>query len=268
MQINSRGILSDFIFHDFAAKIYDLGDCVAVHTPSNPSYFHGNYLIFPTAPKKGDFGQWLSRFDQVFNQYPGVLHHCFEWETSAPANPQTIAEFQNAGFTFDTISVLAATSVHTEKPTPSGVNFRPIKTDFEWASVVDAQTSEGFPSIPMPAYRAYKEATFANYRAMSEAGSGAWWGAFKGAELVADLGLYFGRGIGRFQSVETLRAHRRQGICRALVHHVSNAAFAAHSGITLMLHADADEVARTIYESVGYAETEKLQSLFRPPVMR
>ncbi|MEE9454332.1 MAG: GNAT family N-acetyltransferase [Paracoccaceae bacterium] len=268
MQINSPGILSDFIFHDFVGEVTDLGDCIAVRTPSNPSYFYGNYLIFPAPPKKGDFGRWRSRFDQVFKQYPGVLHHCFAWKPSAPANRQTIAEFQNVGFMFDTTSVLTATSVHTEKPAPPGVDFRSIKTDFEWVSVIDAQTSEGFPSIPMPAYRAYKEATFANYRAMSEAGRGAWWGAFKGVELVADLGLFFGRGIGRFQSVETLRAHRRQGICRALVHHVSNAAFAAHPGITLMLHADADEVARTIYQSVGYEETESLQSLFRPPVTR
>ena len=93
-------------------------------------------------------------------------------------------------------------------------------------------------------------------------------GAFKGAELVADLGLFFGEQVGRFQSVETAPEHRRQGICRAMVHHVSEHGFTKHPGTTLMLHADAHDVAREIYRSLGYEEIEVLQSAVRAPVRK
>lgn len=152
-----------------------------------------------------------------------------------------------------------------EKPPAKDLTFRPVKTDAEWQTVIEAQTADGFLSIPLDKYRKHSEDTFANYRAMSEAGLGHWWGAFKGSEMVADLGLFFGRGIGRFQSVETRAAHRWQGVCRSLVRHVSNHAFGAHPDITLMLHADAGEPAERIYKSLGYEQTERLGSAFCPP---
>ena len=83
---------------------------------------------------------------------------------------------------------------------------------------------------------------------------------------MADLGLFFGEGVGRFQSVETSAEHRRQGICRAMVNHVSNHGLAAHPGITLIMHADAHDVARGIYCSVGFEEIEVLHAAYRAPV--
>ena len=244
----------------------DHTDCISVRTPNNPDYFFGNFLLFSGPPSLGGIDHWMERFGQVFAPYPEVRHHTFQWLPSAAPDPAALEEFKKAGFTIDETSVLATRSVHTDKPAPRDVEFCQIRTDAEWLSVVDAQARDGFPQIPSDEYRRYKEESFANYRQMSEQGHGDWWGAFKGDELVADMGLFFGEGVGRFQSVETASEHRRQGICRAMVNHVANHGLNSHSGITLVMHADAHDVAREIYCSVGFEEVEILHAAFRPPV--
>jgi len=265
MEIKSRGLQSEFIFHDMEAITTDHGDYLSVLTPDNLEYFYGNFLLYPAPPKAGDIDAWRDRFAEVFDLYPAVRHETFQWLPTGSADPEALVEFRQAGFRVDEVSVLSATTVHTDKPPPEGVSFRPITTGAEWLAVTDAQSAEGFPGIPVEEFRRYKDAMFANYRRMAEQGLGDWWGAFKGDTLVADMGLFFGKGVGRFQSVETAPEHRRQGICRAMVYYVSKQGFAAHPGISLILHAEAGEVAREIYRSVGYEEIEVLQSVFRPP---
>lgn len=266
MEITSTGLQSEFIFHGFGAVMTDHGDCISVRTPENPDYFFGNFLLYPAPPGVDDFARWISRFDEVYAPYPEVRHHTFQWLPSAAPDLAVLAEFKQAGFTIDETSVLATKSVHTDKPAPNGVEFRQIQTDAEWLAVIEAQTRDGYPQIPMDEYRRYKEAAFANYRRMSDQGLGGWWGAFKGEELVADLGLFFGEGVGRFQSVETAPEHRCQGICRAMVNHVSNYGLATHPDITLVMWADAHDVARGIYCSVGFKEIETLHAAVRAPV--
>ena len=243
----------------------DHGDCLSVLTPANPEYFYGNFLLYPAPPRVGDMTVWRERFAGVFAPYPAVRHETFQWLPKGRVDSAALKEFKRAGFSMDEVSVLSATSVHTDKPPPAGVDFRQIRTDAEWLAVTDAQSAEGFPGIPEEEFRRYKDAMFANYRRMAEQGLGDWWGAFKGDVLVADLGLFFGKGVGRFQSVETAPDHRCQGICRTMVCYVSQQGFAEHPGVSLILHAEAGEVAREIYRSVGYEEIERLQSLFRRP---
>lgn len=265
MEITSQGLKSEFIFHKFSGEIKNHGDCISVLTPLNQSYFYGNMIVYPSPPQVGDMTDWVARFDRIFANYPEVRHSCFQWLPTNRADEEALVEFKAAGFTIDETSVLSATLVHTNRPAPEGVDFRQIQSDAEWLAVVDAQTKYGFPSIPMVEYRKFKEDAYANYRRMAEQGMGAWWGAFKGDELVADLGLFFDDKVGRFQSVETALNHRRQGICTALVHHVSQWGFDAHPGATLILHAEVGEVAREIYRGLGYEETEVLQSVFKAP---
>lgn len=264
MKITSPGIRSEFIFHRFNGEIKDLGDCVAVRTPDNPAFWDGNKLIFANPPEIGDLAGWSARFASVFTDQ-AIQHVAFNWLPDHRADGVAIAEFTAAGFNLDDILVLTARSVHTDKPAPKGVRYRQISSDADWAAVVDAQVAQGYASIPMAEYRTFKEAQFARYRAMAEQGLGHWWGAFKDAELVADLGLFFDENLGRFQSVETASAHKRTGICRAFICHVSNWAFETRPDITLMLHADEGEVAEGIYRSVGYQVTEVLEGVVRPP---
>ena len=153
MEITSKGLQSDFIFHGFGAIQADHDDCISVRTPNNPDYFFGNFLLFAGPPAKGDLKHWIERFETVFASYPGVCHHTLQWLPSAVPDPEALEEFKEAGFNIDETSVLATQSVHTDKPAPEGVEFRKIHTDAEWAAVVDAQTRDGFPQIPKEEYR-------------------------------------------------------------------------------------------------------------------
>lgn len=265
MQVTSPGILSELIFHRFAGEVIDRGDFVKIYTASNPSYYYGNTLIFPAPPAPEDAGNWIALFETEFAYDAEVKHRTFQWEPTAKADPAAIKSFTDQGFTHDHISVLTATATATDRKPPAGVTFRKIESDADWLAATEMQIVSGFPSIPSADYRIYKEAQFITYRDMADAGLGGWFGAFKGDELVADLGLYFGDDIGRFQSVETAEAHRRQGICSALVHWVSQWAFAKHPGITLMIHADHGDPPEAIYKSLGFVETEQIESVFRPP---
>ena len=64
-------------------------------------------------------------------------------------------------------------------------------------------------------------------RQLSEAGHGAWFGAFLDGELRSTMGLVRAdTGLARFQNVETHPDARGRGLAGTLVHHVSEYGFA------------------------------------------
>ncbi len=265
MQVVSKGILSDFIFHEYAGSIETHPNYTKVHTRNNPSYYYGNSLIYPHPPSIDDMQAWQMDFNREFGHDPNIRHMTFQWTPDNKADKKVIDAFVAAGFTYDYVSVLTAKATKPTRTIPDNIIFRAIETDAEWAAVVDLQSADGFPNVPAASHRQFKQSQFANYRAMAEAGIGHWFGAFKQDMLVADMGLYFGEGIGRFQAVETAKHHRRLGICSAMVHWVSQWAFERHPGITLMIHADYDDIASALYQSLGYREYETLESVFKQP---
>jgi predicted GNAT family acetyltransferase len=80
------------------------------------------------------------------------------------------------------------------------------------------------------------------------------------------MGIFHHKNISRFQEVSTHPDHRRQGICAALVHHVSCAEQAARVGNQMVILADRGEPAERIYKSLGYAEVEQIQSVVLRPI--
>jgi predicted GNAT family acetyltransferase len=96
-----------------------------------------------------------------------------------------------------------------------------------------------------------------NTQMIVAAGHGAWFGAFIEGRLVAQMGLIAGgRGVARFQSVETDPDFRRRGLAGSLVHYVSQYGFHELGARTLVMVADPDYFAIDLYRSVGFAATE------------
>ena len=56
-------------------SVEDHGDHLVARTPSNPGFYHGNFLFLPGPPE--DLGRWMARFEEVFDA--SVEHRCFEW---------------------------------------------------------------------------------------------------------------------------------------------------------------------------------------------
>lgn len=265
MNLTSPGMLSDLIFNRFSGEVTDHGDFIKVYTQSNPTFYYGNYLVFPEPPQDGDAQKWVKQFESTFAHDDRIKHYTFMWTPEHKIAPNVIEEFTKIGFEFDESSVLSAVAVKPIKNPPSDVSFKIIETEKEWRQVIELQLLRNDSNATDAEYRKYKEAQFVDYRKMVDADLGRWFGAFKQAELVADMGIFFDDTVGRFQLVETHPAHRRQGICSALVYHVSEWAFEHKPGCQLIIHADLHDVARSIYQNVGYEETEVLQSLYKEP---
>jgi ribosomal protein S18 acetylase RimI-like enzyme len=116
------------------------------------------------------------------------------------------------------------------------------------------------------AYQEFVVAKVATTRALVEAGHGAWFGAFEGGRLSSTMGLFrAGRGLARFQNVETVPEARGRGLAGTLVHHASTYGLTELGADTLVMVADPDYLAIRIYRSVGFAETEVQLAAEKPP---
>jgi predicted GNAT family acetyltransferase len=80
------------------------------------------------------------------------------------------------------------------------------------------------------------------------------------------MGLFrASEGLARFQNVETRPGARGRGLAGTLVHHVSRFGLDELGVHTLVMVADPDYLAIRIYRSVGFAETESMLLVERPP---
>ena len=265
MEITSIGFLSETLFQRYNGIVRDLGDCIEVRTPDNYGFWFGNYLLLEGPPDITDIEGWVTRFDSAFSDEPKVAHKCLQWPDSGRDTSAIRAEFERLGWKFEQTSVLAAPKSEAVREAPKGVGYKEIDTAGAWGKVLDHHVLTRPDGFTETAYRAFKKKRLEIFQALVAAGYGHWYGAFKGDALVADMGIFHRDGISRFQEVSTHPAHRRQGICAALVHHVSCAEQAARPGSRMVILADHGEPAERIYKSLGYREVEQIQSVVLRP---
>ncbi|NOR61750.1 MAG: GNAT family N-acetyltransferase [Rhodobacteraceae bacterium] len=265
MDITSIGFLSETLFQRYSGIVRDLGDCIEVRTPANYDFWFGNYLLLDGPPAVPEIAGWTARFEAAFIDAPAVRHKCLQWPDDGRDTSAMRTEFERLGWEFDQTSVLAATESQAVRKPPEGVVFREVLGAEDWGKMLTLHVltrPDGFSEV---AYRAFKTKRLEEFQALISAGRGHWHGAFKGAELVADMGIFHREGISRFQEVSTHPEHRRQGICAALVHYVSCAEQVARRGNRMVILADKGEPAERIYKRCGYAEIEQIQSVVLRP---
>jgi RimJ/RimL family protein N-acetyltransferase len=254
----------------FGAEIVERDDCVVLRTPSNPTYYWGNCLILPAAPRDADLAHWRGRFDrEIASRQPESQHYAFGID--APALDGLLPSWRAAGIDeFDNTAVLTleATRLAPQplvRDTP-GLEFRVLDLARELELAVEAQVATRDDSFEAEGYRDFRRSAMQRMAAIQGAGRGDWFGALVGGELAADCGLVHDANMGRFQYVETQPAWRRRGLCRALVHHVCQHAFHALGLQRLVMCADPDDVAIGIYRCLGFVQVESHWCLQgRPP---
>lgn len=255
MQIRSLGRRTDFIFAKFSGTVIDRGSYTLLQTPSNPDYHWGNYILFDQAPERGSLKKWTELFRQEFGYYSEPSHYLFTWDTGADDKGDH-QEFLDANFELSTAKVLTAAKLIPPSHLSKQLQVRKISSDQDWAEVIQLQTLCADPKFLNGTYEQFKERQMAAYRKMSEAGMGAWFGAYIDAKLVGDLGIFYEGGIGRYQNVGTHPDHRRRGICGTLVYQSGLLAFKEFGVTNLVMEADVDYHAARIYESVGFQPNE------------
>ena len=103
-------------------------------------------------------------------------------------------------------------------------------------------------------------------RALVEAGHGTWFGAFDGDRLQSSLGLMFdGKGLARFQNVQTSLEDRDRGLASTLVHRASTYGLTEGGARTLVMVADPEYLAIRIYRALGFDDTETQLGFALPP---
>jgi len=255
MIVHSLGYKTDLIINRFAGVISDHGSCISVHTPSNPKWHWGNYVLFERAPNEGDLVQWRTKFEETVGIPPNVEHYMFGWDTS-DGYLGNIYPLIAKGFQISTDTVLTAANVVMPVNFDHDLIIRPITQDWEWEAIFENQIACLDQDYPAESTIRRKRLNMNMYRQMTDAGLGAWFGAIVDGRIVGDLGIFVGDGLGRFQMVGTHPQYRRRGICSTLVYYASRFAFERLNARKLVLVADPTYHAILIYESLGFSRTE------------
>jgi GNAT superfamily N-acetyltransferase len=256
MQIKSLGYRTDLFFPKFEGLIYDRGNYLVVLTPSNPSYYWGNFVLFGDPPSAGDYERWKAIFAREISAKQETHHMVFGWDATDGDTGQ-IRPFLEAGFSLNQNVVLTARQVILPPKYNQEVEIRPVTGDQEWEEAIQNQITCRKPVFSLAGYSDFKRAQMDRYRRMAKAGLGEWFGAYDHGQLVADLGLFCVDGIARFQSVETHPEHRRRGICGALVYQASRYGLEHMGARLLVMIADEHYFAAKIYESAGFKPAER-----------
>jgi len=244
------------IFHTFDGEIIDRGDYLVIRTPTNPTFYWGNFLFFSHPPQTGDYQEWRDLFAQEIGVPPTTEHQVFGWD-SPKGEQGVIQPFLQAGFRPSFEDVMTSRKPHTPAMPSNWISIRPLKDDNEWEAAVENQVICREPEFEESEYREFRRYQMERYKKMAASGLGNWYGAFIDQQLVADLGLFHDGSIGRYQSVETHPDFRRQGIAGALVYQVGLQAMAEYNLHTLVIVADQESSAARLYESLGFQFTEK-----------
>jgi ribosomal protein S18 acetylase RimI-like enzyme len=260
MQIRSLGYRTDLIFPAFDGEIIDRGDYFVVRTPSNPTFYWGNFLLFSRPPVEGDFRRWRDLFAREIGTPPAVEHQAFGWDSPEGENG-FLEPFIHAGFEANHDVVLVTGAPHAP-PRPSlSVSIRPLVSDGDWQRAVDLQVLCREPVHDEVGYRTFRGRSMERYRKMSMARLGSWYGACIADQLVADLGIFHDKDLGRFQSVETHPSFRRQGIAGAMIYEAGLDAIARHGLGTLVMIAEQDSDPARLYQSLGFEPKERSEGL-------
>jgi GNAT superfamily N-acetyltransferase len=256
MEVKSLGYRTDLIFPRFDGQILDHGDYLVILTPTNPTFYWGNFLLFSNPPNKDDLENWKAIFTREIGSKLKTEHFAFGWD-STDGSLGEIQPFLEDGFNLNQSVVLAAQQVKVPSKYNRDVLVHPLVSDDDWEQATQNQIACRDPGHSLEGYQVFKRDQMRRYHQMSEDGLGFWFGAFLAKQLVAELGIFSDGKVGRFQQVGTHPDYRRHGICGALVYQASCYALEQMKLETLVMVADENYHAAKIYESIGFEPKER-----------
>jgi GNAT superfamily N-acetyltransferase len=159
--------------------------------------------------------------------------------------------------------VLTATSLAApRRPAPPGTVVRALVGDEDWAQALALRMALKDGAAE---HRDFVERKQGAYREVCEAGRGAWFGAFVEGRMRAGAGVFSdGRGLARYQNVETHPGFRRRGLASSVVHAAGTWALRHFAAPTLVMAADPAYHAIHLYRTLGFTDTEPQVQLLRP----
>lgn len=243
-----------------------------IRSPSNPTFYWGNLLLFDEAPRSGDGRRWEELFEHEFANEPRVEHRSFGWDRTDGEPGDVREEFLSRGYELDESIGLVAT-VEQVQPHPRAnrvVDIRALEPNGDdklWDAVLELQVAGRDEGHEEESYRTFARPRLHDRRTLFRAGRGAWYVALDPAteDVTASCGIVVTVGRGRFQGVETAAAYRRRGICSRLVVEAARHATAEYGAERFVIVADLHYHALGLYESLGFERQEHVVGVCRRP---
>jgi ribosomal protein S18 acetylase RimI-like enzyme len=238
---------------------------VVIRSPSNPTHYWGNFLVFDREPVAGDARRWEALFHEAFGNDPRVSHRTLAWDRTDGVVGAARDEFVGRGYDLEeSVGLRADPHQLVRHPRENrdvivqaldsavGVD-EPL-----WDAVVELQVAGREAGHEEMAYRSFSRARLKDLRELFRAGRGAWYVAIDPStgDAVGSCGVVVTAGRGRFQSVDTALAHRRRGISSRLVVEAARRASEDYGAKRFVIVADADYHALGLYESLGFQRAE------------
>ncbi len=248
MDVQSLGFRTELpLLETSGSQVVDRGTHLVVRTPTNPTYYWGNFLLLPAPPAAGDVQHWLAEHRREF---PDAAHTTLGIDRFS--DREELEPLRAAGMRLDVpVTMTADRGAPTATPRHRrGAASLPVTRTGPawWTSRWQVRTTR--TSAATSSTRKTD-----SYRGLVGAGLGHWWGGFVDGRLVASMGIFrAGEGLARFQSVKTHPDHRGRGIAGTLVHAASRDALETLGARTLVMVADPDYLAIRVYRSVGFTE--------------
>jgi ribosomal protein S18 acetylase RimI-like enzyme len=248
-------------------------DHLSVLSPSNPTHYSGNLLLFDDPPVAGDGLRWEQLFEtEIDDSVAG--HRTFAWDTRDGSLGAAREEFLTRGYELEEIVGLVGTPDRVRPHSRANREVSIVALDPSegadldlWDQVLTLQAASRDPHLAEAPYLAFARARQNDLRRLFVARRGAWYVALApgGREVVASCGLVVTSGRGRYQTVDTAEAHRRRGISSRLVVEAAHHAAKHFRAEQLVIAADPDYHALGLYESLGFERAERVAGVCRPP---
>jgi ribosomal protein S18 acetylase RimI-like enzyme len=257
VRITSLGFRTDVALRVLeGAEVTDRGDHLVIRTPDNPNFWWGNFLLLARVPESGQGREWLTRFAAEF---PAARHVTLGVDTADEV--EIPPDFAAAGLEAERAAVLTAARLGPPPHPNTEAEIRPLEGDADWRQSVDLAIrcfDGGEPGD-------YVERRAVARRRLTEAGAGAWFGAFENGRLLAQLGLFdVGDGYARYQHVETDPGARRRGLAGTLVWTAGRYGREVLGTSTFVIVADPADVAIRVYRACGFTDRQSQLSFERP----
>lgn len=262
MRVRSLGFATDLMERRLAgAEVADRGDHVLVHSPRNPEFYWGNFILVPGPLGPGDAARWRREFA---SEFPAARHLAIGIDGCDGAAGE-VGDLVTAGANIDTSIVLTARSLI--EPIPVAAELRPLASDEDWRQLLALRRVIETEEWPVTdASERFTRNRVAEQRMLVEAGHATWFGAFADSVLRASLGVVFASGHpARYQSVETDLGWRRRGLAAALVHLAGRTILSGSVANRLVIVADPAGPAIKLYRRLGFADRERQVQVQREP---
>jgi len=257
MHVRSLALRTEIMFAAMDGEVVDRGDYVVARTPSNPTFFWGNFIILPSAPSVSECepgGRWVRAFQREF---PEAKHLLVAWD-EPHAEAFDAKPFAPLGFVPDETSLLRFADA---TPRASAWEPRHLRDD-EWDAAFALLDRAMTPlNDSADGYKRFLRIQVERYRRLVARGLGAWFGVFEGGALVGTCGVFSHDGLCRFQTVAVDQTHRRRGICSALVDHVVRHAQQRWPSQPILIGAAPASAAERIYLRAGFEPIEHTVAL-------